>query len=140
MRPEWDEYFMKMAELVATRSTCLRRHVGAVIVRENHVLATGYNGPPRGCSHCKVCIREELKVPSGKMQEICKAAHAEQNAICQAARHGVSIKDSILYVTVSPCSICAKMLINAGIIEVKSLTDYPDELAREMLKEGGVKI
>jgi dCMP deaminase len=141
-RPDWDEYFMGIAELVAKRSTCLRRRVGALIVKDKRILATGYNGAPAGITHCIVtgCLREKLKVPSGERHELCRGLHAEQNAIIQSALHGVSIKDSIIYCTHEPCSVCAKMIINAGIKEVKVANPYPDPLAREMFKEAGVKI
>ena len=141
-RPEWDEYFMAIAELVSSRSTCLRRYVGAVLVKEKRILATGYNGAPSGIPHCKEvgCIREKLKVPSGERHELCRGLHAEQNVIIQAAYHGVSIKGSILYVTCHPCSVCAKMIINAGIREVVIKDTYPDKIAAELLNEAGVKI
>ena len=141
-RPSWDEYFMKVALLVAERSTCLRRRVGAVLVKDRQILATGYNGAPRGITHCDVvgCLREKLKVPSGQRHEICRGLHAEQNVILQAAWHGVSVRDSIIYITNSPCSICAKMLINAGIREIVVLDEYPDKMALEFLKESGIKI
>ncbi|OYT58805.1 cytidine deaminase [Euryarchaeota archaeon ex4484_178] len=117
MRPSWDEYFMRLAYLVSTRATCTRRKVGAVIVKDRRVLATGYNGPPKGLAHCDVtgCIREELDIPSGERHELCRGLHAEQNAIIQAAVHGVSIKDATIYVTNHPCVVCAKMIINAEI-------------------------
>jgi len=141
-RPSWDEYFMKAALLVSERSTCLRRRVGAVLVKDRQILATGYNGAPRKITHCDVvgCLREELKVPSGERHEICRGLHAEQNVILQATWHGVSTKDSTLYITNSPCSICAKMLINAGIEEVVVLDQYPDKMAIEFLEEANIKI
>jgi dCMP deaminase len=142
MRPSWDEYFMRMAYLVSTRSTCTRRHVGAVIVKDRRVLATGYNGPPKGLAHCDVtgCIREDLNVPSGERHELCRGLHAEQNAIIQAAVHGVSIKDATIYVTNHPCVVCAKMLINAEIKEIVYAEGYPDDLAKLMLLESDVKV
>ncbi len=142
IRPGWDEYFMKMAQLVSTRTTCIRRGVGAVIVKEKRVLATGYNGVPKGIEHCltRGCLREKLGIPSGQRQEICRGLHAEQNAFIQAARFGISIKDSVLYCTHQPCVVCAKMLINAGITEVIFGGDYPDKLAVEMLKEAKIKL
>ncbi len=142
MRPSWDEYFMRLAYLVSTRSTCTRRHVGAVIVKDKRVLSTGYNGPPRGLAHCDVtgCIREELKVPSGERHELCRGLHAEQNAIIQAAVHGVSIKGATIYVTNHPCVVCAKMIINAHIEEIVYAEGYPDELAELMLLESGIKV
>lgn len=141
-RPEWDEYFSNIAKLVATRSTCLRRNVGAVVVKNKQVLATGYNGAPSGLTHCeeKGCLREELNVPSGERHEICRALHAEQNAFLQAARHGVSLEGGTLYITTQPCSICAKMIINVGIKKVVFEGDYPDELAMEFLKEANIDL
>ena len=141
-RPAWDEYFLNIARLVATRSTCLRRQVGAVVVKDKQVLATGYNGAPSGIEHCdKVgCLREELGVPSGERHELCRALHAEQNAFLQAAKHGASLEGSALYVTTQPCSICAKMIVNVGIKKIIIEGDYPDELALEFLKEAGVEM
>ena len=120
LRPSWDEYFLRIAHLVATRSTCLRRRVGAVVVKEKQVLATGYNGAPSGIEHCdKVgCLRQKLGVPSGERHELCRALHAEQNAFLQAAKHGTSLHGSMLYITTQPCSICAKMIVNVGIKKV----------------------
>jgi len=141
-RPSWDEYFMTIAHQVATRSTCVRRKVGAVLVRDKRILATGYNGPPSGLPHCidVGCLREKLKVPSGQRHELCRGLHAEQNAIIQAAIHGVSVKGAVLYCTHYPCSLCAKMLINAGITRVVVAEDYPDELAREFFSEAGIRV
>jgi len=141
-RPDWDRYFMEIAELVSKRSTCLRRKVGAVIVKDKRILATGYNGAPTGLPHCDEvgCIREKLKIPSGERHELCRGLHAEQNAIIQAAYHGVSIKDSVMYVTCHPCSVCVKMIINAGIKEVVIKEGYPDKLASQLLKESKIKI
>jgi len=141
-RPDWDTYFMKIAKLVSERSTCLRRKVGAVLVKDKRILATGYNGAPTGLSHCEEvgCIREKLKIPSGERHELCRGLHAEQNAIIQAAYHGVSIKGSILYITCHPCSVCAKMIINAGIEEIVIGEGYPDKMAEEILKEGKIKV
>ena len=139
-RPAWDEYFMKVAFLICERSTCLRRRVGAVLVKDRQILATGYNGAPKGISHCEVagCLREKLNVPSGQRHEICRGLHAEQNVILQAASFGVSTKESILYVTSTPCSICAKMIINAGIKEVIIDSEYPDKMAIELLEQAGI--
>jgi len=141
-RPSWDEYFIKAAFLVSERSTCLRRRVGAVLVKEKQILATGYNGAPMGIAHCDSvgCLREELKVPSGQRHEICRGLHAEQNVLLQAAKHGVSVRESVIYITNAPCSICAKMIINAGIAEVIIADNYPDEMAKKFLKEAGVKL
>jgi dCMP deaminase len=139
-RPSIDDYFMRMAHLAATRSTCERRAVGAVVVKEKRILTTGYNGAPKGMRHCDEvgCLRERLKVPSGQRHELCRGVHAEQNAIVQAAYFGASIKDATMYITNSPCSVCAKMIVNSGISDVIYQDGYPDELALEVLKEGGV--
>jgi len=136
-RPSWDEYFIEMTNLVKQRSTCLRRQVGAVIVKDHHILATGYNGVPSGIAHCAQtgCLREKLNVPSGERHEICRGLHAEQNAIIQAAYHGISIKGSVIYTNTKPCSICAKMICNAGIEKVIYEVGYSDPLADEMLYE-----
>lgn len=133
---------MDIARLVARRSTCLRRKVGAVMVKEKNILATGYNGTPSGITHCAEtgCLREQLKVPSGERHELCRGLHAEQNAIIQAARHGVNISGATLYCTNSPCIICTKMLINAGIREVIYLDGYPDMLSMDMLREAGIEV
>jgi len=141
-RPSWDQYFMDITRLVATRSTCLRRQVGAILVKDRNILATGYNGVPSGISHCDVagCLRERLKVPSGERHELCRGLHAEQNAIIQAARHGVNIDGSSLYCTTMPCIICTKMLINAGISAIIYAEGYADDLAREMLAETGITV
>ncbi len=141
-RPSWDQYFMDITRLVATRSTCLRRQVGAILVKDRNILATGYNGVPSGISHCETvgCLRERLKVPSGERHELCRGLHAEQNAIIQAARHGINIDGATLYCTTMPCIICTKMLINAGITTVVYSEGYADDLAREMLAETGIKI
>jgi dCMP deaminase len=141
-RPSWDEYFLQMARLVAKRSTCLRRQIGAVLVKDKRILATGYNGAPSGLEHCLDigCLREKLGIPSGQRHELCRALHAEQNAIIQAAVYGTPLKGSILYLTNQPCVICAKMIINAGIKEVVTGGDYPDKMAREFLKAAGIKI
>jgi len=141
-RPSWDEYFLQIADLVAKRSTCLRRKVGALIVKDKRILATGYNGTPTKLEHCDVtgCLREKLGVKSGQRHELCRGLHAEQNAFLQAACYGINVKDAILYLTNQPCIICAKMIINAGIKEVVTGGDYPDKMAREFLKAAGVKI
>ncbi len=141
-RPSWNEYFLTIATMVASRSTCLRRRVGAVLVSDKRILSTGYNGPPRGLVHCaqRGCLREELGIPSGERHEICRGLHAEQNAIIQAALFGVSIKESVLYCTTFPCIICSKMLINSGVKAIYYIDGYPDELSLEMLKEAGVVV
>ncbi|MEG1584394.1 MAG: cytidine/deoxycytidylate deaminase family protein [Anaerovorax sp.] len=142
-RPSWDEYFMEVAEVTAQRSTCMRRQVGAVIVKDKHILATGYNGAPTGIKHCEDrggCLRQKLNIPSGQRHELCMALHAEQNAIIQAATLGQSIKGGTIYVTNQPCVICAKMIINSGIKRIVIREGYPDELAIEILDEAGLKI
>lgn len=142
MRPSWQDYFMEISKTVRTRSTCLRRKVGSVLVRDRRILATGYNGAPQGIIHCeeKGCKREELNVPSGERHEICRGLHAEQNAIIQAALHGVSTQGSVLYTTSQPCSLCAKMIINADIKKIVFDGYYPDELAMEILIEGDIDL
>lgn len=141
-RPDWDEYFMDIAALVARRSTCLRRSVGAVLVRDRRILATGYNGAPSGLRHCLEvgCMRAQMNIPSGERHELCRGLHAEQNAIIQAALHGVSVKGSSLYCTNHPCIICAKMIINAGIIRIHFREGYMDRLAEEMLKDADIGV
>ena len=141
-RPEWDEYFMSIAKLVSSRSTCLRRKVGAVLVREKRILATGYNGAPSGIEHCtpETCLRSKQGVPSGKQQELCRGLHAEQNVIIQAALHGVSTRGATLYCTHKPCILCAKMIINAGIVRIVYQNHYPDPLADEMLQEANIEM
>lgn len=141
-RPNWDEYFMTIANQVASRTTCIRRAVGAIIVKDKRILATGYNGVPTGIKHCATegCMREKLNVPSGQRHEICRGLHAEQNAIIQAAKSGTNISGSVLYCTTQPCIVCSKMLINSGIKEIVYSNPYPDELALNMLKEAGIKL
>ncbi len=141
-RPSWDEYFMEMAKLVAKRSTCLRRSVGAVLVKDKRILATGYNGAPRGLKHCIDigCMRQKLKIPSGQRHELCRALHAEQNALIQASLYGISAEGSLLYATNQPCVICAKMLINAGIKEIIIGEGYPDKMAMDFLKQASIKV
>ena len=141
-RPDWDDYFMEIAHLVAKRSSCLRRKVGALLVLDKRILSTGYNGAPAGLAHCNEvgCIREQLKIPSGERHELCRGLHAEQNAIIQAAVHGVAIKGAELYCTHYPCAVCAKMLVNAGIKSLKLAANYPDELAKAIFAEAGLNI
>jgi len=141
-RPSWDEYFMEITKLVATRSTCLRRQVGAILVKDKKILTTGYNGAPSQLPHCldRGCLREQMGIPSGERHELCRGLHAEQNAIIQAAYHGVNIQGATLYCTNHPCIICTKMIINAGIKRVVYLDGYPDPLAEEMLKESHIKV
>jgi len=140
-RPSWNRYFMDIAKLVAKRSTCLRRQVGAILVKDKRILATGYNGAPSGLAHCTVigCYRQKHNIPSGERHELCRGLHAEQNAIIQAAYHGISIKGATLYCTNMPCIICTKMLINSGIKKIYYLEGYADPLAREMMKEAGIE-
>lgn len=141
-RPGWDEYFMEMAEVAEKRSTCMRRRVGAVIVKDKRIMATGYNGVPSGIEHCEIrgCLRDELNVPSGQRHELCRGLHAEQNAIIQAAHLGQSIAGGTIYCTNQPCVICAKMIINAGIKRIVVSAGYPDALAEEMLGEAGLEV
>jgi len=140
-RPSWDEYFMKIADDVATRATCVRRRVGSVLVKDRRILATGYNGAPANITHCtpETCLRNIYNIPSGERHELCRGLHAEQNAIIQAAFHGVSVKGAVIYVTSQPCSICTKMLINSGILRFIFREPYNDPLAQEMMDEAGVE-
>lgn len=139
-RPSWLEYFMSITDLVSERSTCLRRKVGAILVRDKRIIATGYNGAPAGISHCLDvgCLREQQGIPSGQRHELCRGLHAEQNAIIQAALHGVSVEGSTLYCTNMPCSICSKMLINARIEKIYYKEGYADELSSILLGEAGI--
>lgn len=133
---------MKIAEDVSTRSTCIRRRVGAIIVKDKRILTTGYNGAPKGIDHCSAenCIRNRMDIPSGERHELCRGLHAEQNAIIQASYHGVSINGAVIYVTHQPCSICTKMLINSGITAFYFREKYNDELAMEMAREAKIKL
>jgi dCMP deaminase len=142
VRPSWDNYFMDIATLVSKRSTCLRRSVGAVLVKDKRVLSTGYNGAPSGMRHCAEvgCLRELNNIPSGERVELCRGLHAEQNAIIQAALHGVSVNGAIVYTTLHPCITCTKMLINAGVAAVFFREGYVDALAVEMFKEAGIEV
>jgi len=141
-RPSWDEYFLRIASEVSKRSTCLRRHVGAILVLEKYILATGYNGSPSGIPHCADvgCLRDQMQVPAGERHELCRGLHAEQNAILQAAKHGTRINGATLYATHHPCSLCAKMLINAGIRRIVIREDYPDQLGKDLLAAAGIPI
>ncbi|MEA1961405.1 MAG: cytidine/deoxycytidylate deaminase family protein [Bacillota bacterium] len=141
-RPDWDDYFLDLADLVASRSTCLRRHVGAVLVKNERIISTGYNGAPRGLKHCLElgCLREEMGIPSGQRYELCRGVHAEQNAIINAAYYGVSTEGSVLYCTNQPCLICARMIINAGIQRVVHRGNFEDELAVQFMQEAGIKL
>ena len=142
MRPSKHLYFMEIAKIAATRSTCIRRRVGAIAVLNDRILATGYNGAPSGIEHCneRGCIREQLGVKSGERHELCIAVHAEQNVIVSAAKHGVSIFGSTIYSTTFPCSICAKMLINCGVSRIIFDDGYPDEMSEKMLRESRVEL
>lgn len=142
-RPSWDAYFMEMVDVVSKRATCLRRSVGAVIVKDKHILATGYNGAPKGVEDCLeigVCLRQEMKIPSGEKHEMCRGSHAEQNAIAQAAYHGIKLKGATLYCTFLPCIICAKILINSGIDRIVFREFYPDDLSVQLLNESKIKL
>lgn len=141
-RPGWDDYFMEITRVVATRSTCSRRQVGAVLVRDKHILSSGYNGAPRGLDHCLEigCLREQLGIPSGQRQELCRGLHAEQNAIIQAAYQGVETRGATIYVTHQPCITCAKMIINAGIVRVVYAGPYPDEMSLALLNQARVEL
>jgi dCMP deaminase len=141
-RPDWDEYFLKVAMLVAERSTCRRHHIGAVIVRNKRILSTGYNGAASGMKDCLElgCLRDELKIPSGTRHEICRAIHAEQNAIIQAGLHGTKIEGATMYITHFPCMICAKMIVNSKINKLVVYSPYPDKMALNFLKKAGVVI
>lgn len=141
-RPSWQQYFMRMAFLASTRSTCLRRAVGAALVRDNQIISTGYNGSPKNSPHCSEvgCMRAQLNVPSGERHELCRGVHAEQNAIIQAAINGSSTKNAILYCTHQPCSICAKMIVNAEIRQVFVANAYPDELSLELFREADIEL
>lgn len=141
-RPSWSEYFMNITRMVAKRSTCLRRAVGAILVKDKRILATGYNGAPAGLKHCEEvgCLRMDSSVPSGERHELCRGLHAEQNAIIQAAYHGISIAGSTLYCTNKPCVICSKMMINAGIKIIIYEEGYDDPLADDMLKEACIEM
>jgi len=141
-RPSWEEYFMEITHVVAKRSTCLRRKVGAIAVKDRQILATGYNGSPMNVAHCSQvgCIRSQLKVPSGERHELCRGIHAEQNVIIQAAVNGVSIKGATIYCTHHPCIVCAKMLINAGVEKIIYGGEYPDKMAALLFEEAKIEI
>jgi dCMP deaminase len=141
-RPDVDEYFLKIASVVAERSTCRRHHIGAVAVRDKHILATGYNGAPSGFKDCLElgCLRDELGIPSGTRQEVCRGIHAEQNVIIQATLHGVSLEGSTIYCTHTPCVLCAKMLVNAKIKRYVSFGEYDDNSFKELFREAGIEV
>jgi dCMP deaminase len=142
LRPSWDAYFMEITRLVSTRSTCLRRKVGAVMVMDKRILATGYNGVPKNLPHCLDigCLREKLKIPSGERHELCRGLHAEQNAIIQAATSGTNLSGCTLYVTHFPCSLCIKMILNSSIRQVLYLEGYSDDLSKQLALEGALDI
>lgn len=141
-RPDADEYFLKIASVVAERSTCRRHHIGAVAVRDKHILSTGYNGAPSGLKDCLElgCLRDELGIPSGTRHEICRSIHAEQNVIIQASLHGVSLEGATIYCTHTPCVLCAKMLVNARIKRYVSFRRYSDDSFIQMFKEAGITV
>ncbi len=141
-RPSWEQYFLEIAKVVAKRSTCLRRQVGCILVKDKQILTTGYNGAPKGITHCsqKGCIREKENVPSGQRHELCRGLHAEQNAIIQGALHGINLGGSTLYVTTQPCVQCAKMLVNAGVQRIVFIGRYPDRMSTEILKEAKIQL
>lgn len=141
-RPSWIEYFMTFAYVASSRSSCLRRKVGCIIVKDKHILSTGYNGAPSRVKECEEigCLREQLNIPSGERHEICRGVHAEQNSVAFAARYGVSLKDSFLVSTTYPCSMCAKLLIQAGITSVYYAEGYPDPMAKELFESACVSV
>lgn len=141
-RPDFDEYLLKIASVVAERSTCRRHHMGAVAVKDKHILATGYNGAPAGLKDCLElgCLRDELGIPSGERQELCRGIHAEQNVIIQATLHGVSLEGSTIYCTHTPCVLCAKMLVNAKIKRFVSFRQYNDSSFIDLFKEAGIDV
>lgn len=141
-RPSWHKYFMDIAEMVATRSTCMRRQVGALAVKDKKLIATGYNGAPAGVSHCEKrgCIRQQMNIPSGERHELCWASHAEANVVAQAAMHGDVLAGTTVYVTVQPCVTCVKLLVSAGVDKVIYKGDYPDELAIRIADEASLDL
>ena len=141
-RPDSDEYFLKIASVVAERATCRRHHVGAVAVKDKHILATGYNGAPSGAKDCLElgCLRDEMNIPSGTRHEVCRGIHAEQNVIIQAALHGFSLEGSTIYATHTPCVLCSKMLVNARIKRYVSFGKYDDNAFVDLFKEAGIEI
>ncbi len=141
-RPSLDEYFLKIASVVAERSTCRRHHMGAIAVRDKHILTTGYNGAPAGAKDCLElgCLRDEQGIPSGMRTEICRAIHAEQNVIIQAGLHGVSLEGSTVYCTHTPCVLCAKMLVNARIARFVTFGKYDDDRFIDIFKEAGIEV
>jgi dCMP deaminase len=142
MRESWDDYFMKLVAFISSRSTCLRRHIGALLVKEHRILATGYNGAPSGIPHCLEvgCLRQQMNIPSGERSELCRAVHAEQNALLQCARFGVSTEGATLYCTHFPCVHCVKSLLSAKIARIVYQEDYPDDLAKQLLSQTQPKV
>ena len=139
-RQHLDDYFLSLLPHIATRSTCLRRQIGALLVRNKQIISTGFNGAPTGVKHCLTCMREDKKIPSGQKQELCYAVHSEVNAILQAACHGISTLGTTLYTSTFPCSICARILINAGIEKIVYTDEYTDPFAKELLEEAEIKM
>ena len=142
-KPSWDEYFMSIAAVAASRSNCSRRHVAAVIVKERQIISTGYNGTPKGIKNCDEggCPRCNSDIPSGQGLTECICSHDEENAIVQAAKHGIAIEGAVLYTTYSPCLLCSKMIINAGLSEVVYQDRYSiDDVSMRLLHEAGVKV
>jgi len=141
-RESWDDYFKRLSKIIAERSSCTHRKVGALIVKDKRILATGYNQPPSGFPHCDQigCIRDDLNIPSGKNQEICYGLHAEQNALMQAAKFGISTEGATIYVTHKPCSVCARLIINSGIKRVVYIEGYPDALTDFFFKTCGIEL
>ncbi len=137
-----DEYFLKIASVVAERSTCLRHHMGAVAVKDKHILTTGFNGAPAGVKDCLElgCLRNAQNIPSGTRTEICRAIHAEQNVIIQAALHGISLDGCTIYCTHTPCVLCAKMMVNARVKRVVIFTKYADDSFKELFREAGIQV
>ena len=141
-RPSWEEYFMEIAQCVSKRSTCIRRQVGAIIIKDKRILTTGYNGPPVNLPHCieTGCVREDMNIPSGEKHELCRGIHAEQNSIIQAAVHGVSIKDATIFCTHHPCAICTKMIINSNIRKIYYQHGYSDKLAEDLISQTNIEV
>lgn len=141
-RPEFDDWVMELLETVRKRSTCIRRQHAAIIVKDKQIIGTGYNGAPRNCPHCtkETCLREKMNIPSGERTELCRGAHAEQNAIAQCAKYGVSTKDAVMYITGYPCVMCIKSIINAGIdnIIVGGTFSGDNTLTLQLIKESGI--
>lgn len=138
MRPSFDEYFLSIADTVSTRSTCKRRNVGCVITKDNRIIATGYNGAPEGFEHCDFCIKQKNNLPHGSSHELCRAVHAEQNAITQCAKLGIPTEGTTVYITHQPCSICSRLIASSGVNRVVYKNDYPDDISLKILDEAGI--